>query len=241
MECPVLDQYLHSNINTRTDAYGGSPEARCKFPVDLVRAVADAVGASNVGVRIEPAGLYNGTYGGERVETWSYLCEQLASTRTGSRKLSYVHFIEPRLDRVETSGDVFHNSWTLPEVSNATFRAIIQAAGIPCFTCGGWDPESAPSAVESAGWDGVAFARWFVSNPDLPERLRRGKELQAYDRSRFYGSWDGVRSRGYTDYPTWDQQEAQERVKEAKEASESKLVEIAVDELDSKRLLEECL
>lgn len=204
--CVVLDQFLHSNINTRTDAYGGSTEARCKFPLDLITAVAGAIGASNVGIRLEPAGLYNGTYGDERIETWSHLCKRLASYPEDN-KLSYVHFIEPRMDRVEACGDVFYDSWSLPKISNDRFRRIMQEAGVPCFACGGFGPDKASAALDPKGWDGVAFAKWFVSNPDLPERLRLEKRLQTYDRSRFYGSWDGIRTNGYTDYPSWEQEE----------------------------------
>lgn len=175
--------------------------------------MAAEVGATNVGVRLEPTGLYNGTYGDERVETWSYLCEQIAATyaedNTGggaTGRLSYAHFIEPRMDRVEQVGERFWKGWSLPEVSNAPFRDILQKAKIPCITCGGWNASTAESAVDKSsgeGWDAVAFAKWFVSNPDLPERIRLGKPLQAYDRSRFYGSWDGIRENGYVDYLDW--------------------------------------
>lgn len=207
----MLDQFLHSNINTRTDAYGGSLQARCKFPLDLIQAVASEVGASNVGVRLEPAGLYNGTFGVERVETWSHLCENLADLTTRGEKLSYIHFIEPRMDRVEANKKIFFDSWTLPQVSNQPFRAIFKNAGIPCVSCGGWNADNVDSAIDK--WDAVAFAKLFVSNPDLPERLRLRKSLEEYDRSRFYGSWDGVRENGYTNYPTWEEKEASTGVK----------------------------
>lgn len=197
----VIDQFLHSNLNTRTDEYGGSPEARCKFPLDLLAAVTSAIGPSNVAIRLDPACLYQGTYGVERVETWTHLCSQIAAQYSGSsEKLSYVHFIEPRQDRIDENSEAFYKCWTLPKVSNETFRAIIKSASIPCISCGGWDGSNAVSGIE-AGWDSIALARWFVSNPDLPERFRLGCELQKFDRSRFYGSWDGVREHGYTDYP----------------------------------------
>lgn len=225
----MLDQFLHSNINTRTDSYGGSPEARCKFPLQLLAAVAAEIGASNVGIRLEPAGLYNGTYGEERAETWTYLCEQLATVYTSDQRLSYVHFIEPRMDRVEQNKDVFWKSWNLPEVSNDSFRNILQEAGIPCITCGGWDAITALEAVDIKGWDAIAFAKWFVSNPDLPERIRLGKDLQGYDRSRFYGSWDGIRENGYVDYLTWSAAEKKLQEEAIKSSMiEAKVVEVAV-------------
>ncbi|KAB5578717.1 NADH:flavin oxidoreductase/NADH oxidase [Coniochaeta sp. 2T2.1] len=217
----VLDQFLHSNINTRTDEYGGSPENRCQFPLELIAAVVDTVGASNVGVRLEPTGLYNHTRGAERVETWSYLCplKKRYSGPDGRDRLSYVHFIEPRFDRIESEKERegFYASWSLgrDQVSNEPFRKIFdvtEADGgdkIPCFSCGGWDGENWKGVVgeEGKGWDALVFAKWFASNPDLPERLRRGVALHAYDRSRFYGAWDGVREKGYTDYPTYEEEE----------------------------------
>ncbi|CAK7237244.1 hypothetical protein SCUCBS95973_009895 [Sporothrix curviconia] len=222
----LLDQFLHSNLNLRTDAYGGSIDRRCRFPLELIDAVVQAAGgADHVGVRLEPAGLYQGTRGEERVETWSYLCRQLAEKygegqetasagEAAAEKLAYVHFIEPRLDRIdadEATAAAFRTSWSSsssPEtpISNEPFRAILAEAGIPCIVCGGgWMTAADADAALRQGWSATAFARQFVSNPDLPERLRLGKPLAEFDRSRFYGSWDGVREHGYVDYPTWEE------------------------------------
>jgi 2,4-dienoyl-CoA reductase-like NADH-dependent reductase (Old Yellow Enzyme family) len=151
--------------------------------------------------------LYQGIFGIERVETWSYLCEKIASTYNGNNKLSYVHFIEPRRDRIEVDKSGFRESWGLPNISNEPFRSILSKSSIPCISCGGWDGSNLADAVQ-AGWDAVVFARWFVSNPDLPERLRLGRALHDFDRSRFYGSWDGIRENGYVYYPTWAEEEA---------------------------------
>ncbi|KAH9902336.1 hypothetical protein F4778DRAFT_791288 [Xylariomycetidae sp. FL2044] len=211
----LLDQFLHSNINSRTDEYGESPEKRCKFPLELTAALAGAIGASNIGLRMEPTGLYQHTRGAERVETWSYLCKNLAETYQGENKLSYVHFIEPRFDRIDSDAEKegFYRSWSLPTVSNEPFRDILRKNDIPCISCGGWDDKNAAEAVDSGKWDAVAIARWFVSNPDLPDRLRNGYPLADYDRSRLYGSWDGVRENGYTNYPTYEEQvEAQKNM-----------------------------
>lgn len=239
----LLDQFLHSNLNLRTDMYGGCVAARCKFPLDLIAAVVEAVGgASYVGVRLEPTGLYQGTRGDERVETWTYLCEQLAARygqagggESSNEVLSYVHFIEPRFDRIDAdaaTAAAFRQSWssTSPDqaISNEPFRATLAAVGIPCIVCGGgWtsaaevESTALGTAKEHGNWDAVVFARQFVSNPDLPERLRLGKPLAAFDRSRFYGSWDGVREHGYVDYPTWEEEEAKAKLEKEEKAGES--------------------
>ncbi|KAI1338637.1 NADH:flavin oxidoreductase/NADH oxidase, partial [Xylariaceae sp. FL0016] len=200
----LIDQFLHSNINTRTDEYGGTVENRCRFPLELLAALAEAIGASNIGLRMEPAGLYQHTRGAERVETWSYLCQQIAELYQGQDRISYAHFIEPRFDRIDSDAEKlgFYASWSASHVSNEPFIRILKEKNIPCLSCGGWDDKNCAEAVDSGRADAVVFARWFISNPDLPERIRNGKPLTDYDRSRMYGSWDGVRERGYTDYLT---------------------------------------
>lgn len=195
----VPDQFLHSNINIRTDAYGGTPEKRCKFVLDLISALASAVGASQIGVRLEPCGLYNHTRGTERVETWTYLCRELKK----AHQLSYVHFIEPRFDRIDSEKEKkgFYANWSLPKVSNEVFRKAM--GDTPCISAGGWDDQNCVNAVEEGQYDALAFAKWFASTPDLPARLKYGHALEPYDRSRFYGGWDG-RPKGYVDYPFWE-------------------------------------
>jgi 2,4-dienoyl-CoA reductase-like NADH-dependent reductase (Old Yellow Enzyme family) len=75
----------------------------------------------------------------------------------------------------------------------------------------GRDAANAQPAITVKQWDAVGFVKLYVSNPDLPIRLRLGKSLQVYDRSRFYGSWGGIREQGYIDYPMWEEQEANEQ------------------------------
>jgi 2,4-dienoyl-CoA reductase-like NADH-dependent reductase (Old Yellow Enzyme family) len=160
------DQFLHSNINLRTDAYGGSPQKRCKFALDLVDALCAAVGEDNVAVRIEPTGVYNHTRGLERVETWSHLCEQLQK----HHRLSYVHFIEPRFDRIDSEKEKerFYAGWSLEKVGNEHFRKIMKDT--PCLSCGGWNEENCFDPVDGDWYDAIVFAKWFAANPDLPER-----------------------------------------------------------------------
>jgi 2,4-dienoyl-CoA reductase-like NADH-dependent reductase (Old Yellow Enzyme family) len=90
------EQFLSSNINKRTDDYGGSPEKRCKFVLELMSALAEAVGENRLAIRLSPFGLYNQARGIQRLETWGHLCRELKQRH----KLSYVHFIEPRYEQV---------------------------------------------------------------------------------------------------------------------------------------------
>jgi 2,4-dienoyl-CoA reductase-like NADH-dependent reductase (Old Yellow Enzyme family) len=92
------EQFLSSNINTRTDAYGGSPEKRCTFVLELMDALAGAIGEDKLAIRLSPFGLYNQARGEQRLETWGHLCKELKR----KHKLSYVHFIEPRYEQVHS-------------------------------------------------------------------------------------------------------------------------------------------
>lgn len=89
------EQFLSSNINKRTDAYGGTPEKRCTFLLELVDALASAIGEDKLALRLTPFGIFNQAYGTQRLETWGHLCRELKK----KHKLSYVHFIEPRYEQ----------------------------------------------------------------------------------------------------------------------------------------------
>jgi NADH:flavin oxidoreductase / NADH oxidase family len=86
------EQLLGSNINTRTDEYGGTHEKRCKFVLELMDGLAESVGEENLAIRLSPFGLFNQNCSGRRIKTWSYLCPKLKEVHP---KLSYVGFIEP--------------------------------------------------------------------------------------------------------------------------------------------------
>ncbi|KAF5020605.1 hypothetical protein F66182_7354 [Fusarium sp. NRRL 66182] len=191
------EQFLSSNINKRTDHYGGSEEKRCSFVLELMDELAKTVGEENLAIRLTPFGLFNQARGEKRVETWGHLCRELKSRLP---HLSYVSFIEPRYEQIlsETEKQKFLNSWGLPTVDLSLFRSIF--GDTPFFSAGGFDHVNAWGALESGKYDGLLYGRYFISNPDLVERLRNGHALQAYDRSRFYGPFeDNVV--GYADYP----------------------------------------
>lgn len=86
------EQFLSSNINKRTDKYGGSPEKRCRFVLELMGELAKRIGEGNLAIRLSPFGLFNQARSEQRVETWTYLCKSLKYAHPA---LSYVSFIEP--------------------------------------------------------------------------------------------------------------------------------------------------
>lgn len=92
------EQFLSSNINKRTDAYGGTPEKRCTFVIELMEALAVTIGSERLALRLTPFGLYNQARGTQRLETWGFLCREIKKRM----ELSYVHFVEPRYEQVHS-------------------------------------------------------------------------------------------------------------------------------------------
>jgi N-ethylmaleimide reductase len=178
------DQFLQDGTNKRTDEYGGPIENRARFMLEVTQAAISVWGADRVGVRIAPSGTYGSMSDSDPAATFGYVTTQL--DRLG---IAYLHVVEPRINGTE-------------ELSHG--RAPIAAQHLrPKFprtliAAGGFTPASAEAIVTFGDADLVAFGRHFISNPDLPERIRQGLPLTRYDRSTFYGG----DARGYTDYPT---------------------------------------
>jgi N-ethylmaleimide reductase len=180
------DQFLQDGSNKRTDAYGGSIENRSRFLLELVEAMASVWGGDRVAVRIGPSGTWNGMSDSDPQALFAFVSAQL--NRFG---LAYLHIIEPRV-----KGNVLIGEGQAP-VASEQLRKIFKGKII---TAGGFEPDSAEAIVEKGDADLITFGRYFVSNPDLPERIRRGLPLNDYDRDTFY-TFD---AHGYTDYPFYD-------------------------------------
>jgi N-ethylmaleimide reductase len=182
----ILDQFLQDSTNKRTDAYGGRIENRARLLFEVLDVTAAVWGEDRVGVRLSPNSTYNAMFDSNPEATFGYVAERL-----NRYALAYLHVIEPRVKGIETIGE------DQPAVASASLRKIY-AGNI--IAAGGFDPESAEAIIESGDADMVAFGRYFISNPDLPKRIRLGLPLSAYDRETFYNN----DARGYTDYPFYD-------------------------------------
>lgn len=179
----LLDQFLQDGSNKRIDAYGGSVENRARLLLEVTEAAVSVWGADRVGVRISPSTQFNAMSDSNPDATFGYAAEQL--NRFG---LAYLHLIEPRI-----KGNVLIEDGLAP-VAAARMRKIFKNKII---AAGGFEPESAEAIIEKGDADLVAFGRHFISNPDLPKRIKLGLPLNPYDRATFYGG----DSHGYTDYP----------------------------------------
>ena len=176
----LLEQFLNANVNTRTDAYGGSADKRNRFVLEVARATAAAIGAHRVGIRVSPYGAFNNTGAFDGVdEQYLALAEEL-----GALKLAYIHLVD-------------HSSLGAPEVP-AAFKAKLRTAfGGTFIASGGYDRASAEQALKDGRGDLVAFGRAWLANPDLIERMKTGLPLNDPDPSTFYTPG----AKGYTDYP----------------------------------------
>ncbi|WWC62257.1 uncharacterized protein I303_104853 [Kwoniella dejecticola CBS 10117] len=192
----LFDQFLHSNINTRTDEYGGSSKNRCRFVLETIEKLCDAIGPQKVAIRLTPFGLFGQTYGSDRLEQWSYLCAELSKFG-----LAYVHLIEPRFDELKSAGEKQIALKDMVEsgsedISLLPFRKAL-CDHTPIITAGGFGPDNMSESIKYGVSDLVAFGRYFVANPDLIDRLKNGEPLYKWDRSRFYGPFDD-NELGYT-------------------------------------------
>lgn len=86
----LLDQFLHDNVNKRTDEYGGSIEGRSRFPLEVIRECARAIGGDRVGIRLTPYNYFQDTKDSNPNEHWKYLCKQIAALPQDVRP-AYVH------------------------------------------------------------------------------------------------------------------------------------------------------
>uniref|UniRef100_A0A5B6YYE7 NADH:flavin oxidoreductase/NADH oxidase N-terminal domain-containing protein n=1 Tax=Davidia involucrata TaxID=16924 RepID=A0A5B6YYE7_DAVIN len=175
---------MKDQVNDRRDEYGGSRENRCRFPLEVVKAVAEEIGADKVGVRLSPFADYNDCRDSNPEALGLYMAESL--NKCG---ILYCHVIEPRMITQFEKHDEAKTSLLLPmrEAFKGTF-----------IVAGGYDRDDGNEVIASGGADLVAFGRLFLANPDLPNRVQLNALLNHYDRATFYTPDPVV---GYTDYP----------------------------------------
>ncbi|WP_458526204.1 alkene reductase [Onishia taeanensis] len=179
----LLNQFLATGTNQRTDQYGGSLENRARFPLEVVDAVAEVFGPKRTGIRLTPFIELFGLTDDESEAMTFYLLEQLSR-----RGLAYVHVNEPDW----AGGDITFSD---------DFRRAMRArfTGSLIF-CGHYDAERSERIISDGIADAVAIGRSYIANPDLVERFRVGAALNEPDAETFYGGDE----KGYTDYPFLD-------------------------------------
>jgi len=177
----LIDQFLATGTNQRTDRYGGSLENRARFLFEVVDRVTDEWDDERVGLRLSPGSSFNGMHDDDPAETFGFVAEHL-----NAYDLAYVHVAEN--DPVD--GEPAH-------------RVVRPAYDGTLVVAGEYDRASGEEVLQSGEADLVAYARHFLANPDLPERFAQNAPLNDWDQDTFYGG----DAEGYTDYPTLDEAE----------------------------------
>jgi N-ethylmaleimide reductase len=184
----LLEQFLQSHTNLRTDRYGGGIENRTRLLLEVTQAAIEVWGANRVGVRLSPYGIANGSGEADPMPLYTHAIGMLDQLG-----LAYLHFIEPRSSGAGRAEVNWQNVPSAMELFRPLWRGVLISAG-------GFTGETAEAAVAQGHADAIAFGRIFISNPDLPRRLRHGFPLTPYNRATFYGG----EAAGYTDYPGHD-------------------------------------
>ncbi|RPF19083.1 alkene reductase [Vibrio crassostreae] len=177
----LINQFIDSEANNRTDEYGGSTENRLRFLGEVVEAMVEAIGADRVGVRLAPFTSLNGTVDATPVETYT-----AAAAYLNLYKIVYLHIAEVDWDDA-------------PETPKAFKTAVREAFKGVLIYAGKYDSERGEQAVAEGVTDMVGFGRPFVANPDLPARIQNGFPLAPHDPNTLFGGAE----KGLTDYPEY--------------------------------------
>jgi N-ethylmaleimide reductase len=172
----IVQQFLSTNANLRSDEYGGSIENRTRFLFAVLDAMITAVGSGRVGVKFSPRIAFNDIEETDADVVYPYVLEEL-----NDRKLAYVHVSD-------STGEGWH----------AKLRPLYQGV---YFAGAGFTKESGEGLLEKGDADAIVYGTKLLANPDLPERFRRSAPLNQPDQATFYAPGE----HGYIDYPTLEE------------------------------------
>ncbi|KAA8982881.1 alkene reductase [Halospina sp. K52047b] len=178
----LLDQFIKSGSNHRTDDYGGSVENRLRFPMMVVEAVKQVWPAARIGIRVSPTGSFNSMFDADPHSTFRTLARKVQEAG-----LAYIEVVEDSFQgnhengRPESVIDAIREEFTGAYIGN-----------------GAYSRNEAIERINAGRCDLASFGRPIIANPDLVERFRQDAPLNEWDASTFYGGDE----RGYTDYPT---------------------------------------
>jgi NADPH2 dehydrogenase len=184
----LVDQFLQTTCNQRTDSWGGSIANRARFGIEIAKACAEAIGPERVGFRVSPWSPFQGMLMDDPIPTFSYLAEQLKAL-----KLGYLHIIESRVN----------NNVDCESTESIEFLLKIWGREGKVLLAGGYTPENVWGAADEKYKDYevvFVFGRHFLANPDLVYRIKNKVALNKYDRNTFYAQGKTAEE-GYTDYP----------------------------------------
>ncbi len=169
----LIDQFLQTGTNQRTDEYGGSVENRARLLLEITDELIGVWGAGRVGMHLAPASDSHDMSDINPRETFGYVAREL-----GKRKIAFIFTREGQRD-----------GYLTPHIKKEFGGVVIANQGL--------DPAAAAKLISEGQADAVAWGRYFISNPDLPARIQHDRPLAPFDTSTFYSEG----AKGYTDYP----------------------------------------
>eukprot|EP00796_Vickermania_ingenoplastis_P012252 gene12252-biopygen8980 len=174
----LLDGFLKTSSNQRTDEYGGSIENRCRFLLEVVDGVIGAIGADRTALRLSPVNSFNDESDENPEALTTYLCEQLNQRPT----LAFLDVMRADFFSAATGAHLW---------ARKVYKGVL-------ITGMKYTPAEAAEAVEKKEADAICFGTLAIANPDLVERAAKGAALNAPDPATFYSRG----AEGYTTYPT---------------------------------------
>lgn len=211
----LIDQFLNSSSNRRSDQYGGPVTNRVRFLHQVLHAVAEKIPLNRVGVRLSPSSTWMDAEDPDKKALHSQVITSL-----NAFGLAYLHLVEPHIAGSTTS-DAEMGAIPTADLA-AQFDGVV-------ISTGGHTRESAKQILEDGVADLIGFGRLFTSNPDLPARMEKRISLIQPDRKTFYAG----REKGYIDYPTM---EAEDKWRELK--NHLTAVDEAILELEGRSLMD---
>ncbi len=160
----LIDQFLHQQTNLRNDDWGGTPEKRARFVLEIISEITQAINSERVGLRLSPAAYFNlePIEGDEK--TFEYLLGQLESFN-----LAYVHV------------GMFDDSTVFDYLDGRVSEFIRRHYSGKVIGCGGYTQQTAEQELKNNSVDLVAFGRPFISNPNLVEKFNSLEPINDYN------------------------------------------------------------
>ena len=181
----IIDEFLQSKTNHRTDKYGGSIENRYRFLQEIVESILTVWDAGRVGIRLSPNGSYNDMGSPDYHETFTFVVQQL-----NSYELAYLHVLDGLAFGFHELGE---------PITIAELRKVYN--GTLMGNCG-YDRQSAEKAIAAGDADLIAFGRPYISNPDLVARFANNWALNPDPEQAI---WYSFEAEGYTNFPTYQE------------------------------------
>ncbi len=175
------NQFLSDNANQRNDEYGGSIENKCRFILEIMHALIDAIGGDKVGIRISPTQPYGAIVQNDPVATYSYLIGEL-----NKLNFAYLHLMK--------KSPMFPLLPGYPEDEMEVFGKLVRHTLI---ANGNYNKETGEAELQKGNADIISYGTLFLANPDLPKRFELDAAFNTPDRAAMFGGGE----KGYTDYP----------------------------------------